>query len=111
MCVGRYNAVLRGQTGNAYLEKQFRELCINNMYASTLHSINSAVVMLAKIQKAGQVYRGVSNAELPEAFWQPNSYGVRGGIEVAFMSTTQSHAIQRPRSARIRGMRVSSEPV
>lgn len=35
-----------------------------------------------------QVYRGISGMALPEEFWNANEFGVRGGVENAFMSTT-----------------------
>ena len=34
------------------------------------------------------MYRGISGRVLPEQFWTANKFGVRGGIEGAFMSTT-----------------------
>ena len=35
-----------------------------------------------------QVYRGISGKALPKEFWDANDFGVRGGVENAFMSTT-----------------------
>ena len=35
-----------------------------------------------------QVYRGISDKALPKEFWDANDFGVRGGVENAFMSTT-----------------------
>ena len=46
------------------------------------------MVKLGKLTKAGTVYRGLSGGTLPEEFWQANDYGVCGGCEYAFMSTT-----------------------
>jgi hypothetical protein len=59
-----------------------------NTYTTTLHAINSAIVKLSKLTYAHKVYRGINNRVLPEEFWKANEYGVRGGIEGAFMSTT-----------------------
>jgi len=59
-----------------------------NTYATSLHAINSAIVKLSKLTYACKVYRGVNGRVLPEQFWRANEYGVRGGIEGAFMSTT-----------------------
>jgi len=35
-----------------------------------------------------QVYRGIAGMKLPDEFWEANDYGVKGGVEPAFMSTT-----------------------
>jgi hypothetical protein len=59
-----------------------------NKYTTTLHAINSAIIKLSKLTKASTVYRGVHDMVLPDQFWTPNKYGVRGGIDSAFMSTT-----------------------
>ena len=34
-----------------------------------------------------------SGRVLPEQFWKPNEFGVKGGIEAAFMSTTSDRAV------------------
>ena len=59
-----------------------------NLYTTTMHAINSSIVKLSKLTYACKVYRGISGRVLPEQFWKANEYGVRGGIEAAFMSTT-----------------------
>ena len=59
-----------------------------NKYTTTLHAINSAIVKLSKLTKASTVYRGVHDVVLPDQFWTPNKYGVRGGIDSGFLSTT-----------------------
>ena len=59
-----------------------------NKYTTTLHALNSAIVKLSKLTKAETVYRGVHDFTLPDKFWTPNRYNVRGGIDGAFMSTT-----------------------
>ena len=86
----QYNCVLRaaGDNAPAALKKETGTLCMRNKYTTTLHIINSAVVKLGKLTKAGTVYRGLSGGTLPEEFWQSNDYGVCGGCEYAFMSTT-----------------------
>ena len=86
----KYNSVLRaaGENAPAALKKATGILCLRNKYTTTLHIINSAVVKLGKLTKAGTVYRGLSGGTLPEEFWQANDYGVCGGCEYAFMSTT-----------------------
>ena len=39
------------------------------------------------------MHRGVSGRVLPKQFWEENEYGVKGGIEGAFMSTTLSRDV------------------
>jgi len=39
------------------------------------------------------VYRGIAGMSLPDEFWQPNEFGVKGGIENAFMSTTTQRGV------------------
>jgi hypothetical protein len=64
-----------------------------NRYTTTLHCINSAIVRLGKLTVASSVYRGIGGMALPEAFWTPNEFGVMGGVESAFMSTTLNKAV------------------
>ena len=64
-----------------------------NTYTTTLHVINSAIIKLGKLTVACKVYRGISGRVLPEQFWKPNEFGVKGGIEAAFMSTTSDRAV------------------
>ena len=72
----------------------FEEACSHvNMYTTTLHAINSAIIKLGKLTTANKVYRGISGLALPTEFWEPNEYGVKGGIENAFMSTTVEQAV------------------
>ena len=59
-----------------------------NEYTTTLHGINSAVIKLGKVTTATRVYRGISGMALPKEFWEANEFGVKGGVENAFMSTT-----------------------
>ena len=57
----KYNAVLRGcfEGAQVAMYDAWQELCHGNLYATTLHAINSAVVKLGKIQKVAKVYRGM----------------------------------------------------
>ena len=64
-----------------------------NIYTTTLHAVNSAVIKLGKLTKAETVYRGIGGKALPTEFWTPNSFGVRGGVEPAFMSTTLNREV------------------
>merc|ERR1719346_2804 len=84
----KYNSVLRSFTGVGFMEENFRKLCLGNKYTTTLHTINSAFLKLSKILPATTVYRGVAGGKLPDKFWDPNEFNVRGGVEFAFMSTT-----------------------
>lgn len=86
----KYNGVLRGVSGTVpFLTAQMEKLCGTNRYVTTLHTINSAIVKMGKVMKAGNVYRGVRGGMLPDAFWTPSEFNVKGGIEFGFMSTTQ----------------------
>ena len=64
-----------------------------NIYTTTLHAVNSAVIKLGKLTKAETVYRGIGGKALPTEFWTPNDFGVRGGVEPAFMSTTLNREV------------------
>lgn len=48
---------------------------------------------MSKLTKATKVYRGVSDMALPMEFLQPNEFGVRGGVEAGFMSTTRDRGV------------------
>jgi hypothetical protein len=84
----KYNTVLRSKSKGAAMLKLARELTKGNGYSTTIHAINSCVIKLSKLTKAGKVWRGIKDATLPQEFWVPNAMGVRGGIEYAFSSTT-----------------------
>ena len=43
---------------------------------------------MSKLTRAAKVYRGIANKALPAKFWEKNEFGVCGGVEAAFMSTT-----------------------
>ena len=64
-----------------------------NPYVTTLHAINSGIVKVGKIAMACKVYRGIGGVALPVEFWEPNEFGVRGGVEKAFLSTTTSRRV------------------
>ena len=93
----RYNGVLRGlgrlqgeaaTRGAQWHAEQVQRLFEGNLYTTTLHVINSAIVKLGKLTVAGKVYRGIAGGVLPENFWRRDPYNLRGGCEYAFMSTT-----------------------
>ena len=87
----KYNTVLRAKGKDPFMVKLVRELTRGNGYVTTIHAINSCVIKLSKLTKAGKVWRGIKGATLPKEFWTPNEMGVRGGIEYAFSSTTTDH--------------------
>ena len=80
--------MLRAKSGEAFLIKQYKDLCQGNAYVSTIHAINSCVIKLSKLTQAVKVWRGFKGATLPKQFFEPNETGVRGGIEYGFSSTT-----------------------
>ncbi|KOO24567.1 pbs lyase heat-like repeat protein [Chrysochromulina tobinii] len=93
-CFVKYNTTLRGlQSSIAWFKQTYAKLCRGNKYTTTLHVINSAVIKLSKLTMATYVYRGVSGGRLPKHFRIANEYGVRGGIDPAFMSTTLDRAV------------------
>eukprot|EP00493_Phyllostaurus_siculus_P023847 UN24184 len=88
----KYNAVNRGGALNVpqveIMTKDFERKCIDNRYVTTIHVINSAIIKLSKVQKAETVYRGVKGGLLPPQFLKENEFGICGGIEFGFLSTT-----------------------
>ena len=91
----KYNLVLRGSADDprSALAKRLRALCKGNRYTTTLHVVNSAVVKLSNLMPKAKVYRGVAGMALPREFLQPNEFGVCGGVEMAFMSTSLSREV------------------
>ena len=114
----KYNSVLRGVDSTSdFLQTQFISLCCAkevgerfeksnksfidfatakahaNLYTSTLHAINSAIVKMSKLTRAAKVYRGIADKALPAEFWEKNEFGVCGGVEAAFMSTTTTRDV------------------
>jgi hypothetical protein len=79
-----------------------------NKYTTTLHAINSAIIKLGKLTKAIKVYRGIAGMKLPSEFWIPNEFGVRGGVEKAFMSTTTEQAVAMGYASGGRGAKQAS---
>ena len=62
-----------------------------NRYTTTIHAVVSAIIKLSKVWQlppSRKVYRGLSGMVLPKAFWKKDSFGCRGGVEYACMSTT-----------------------
>ena len=76
---------------------------MGNRYTTSIHVINSAVVKLGKLTVATKVFRGISGRLLPQQFWEPNEFGVQGGIESAFMSTTMNRKVAMQYAAAVSG--------
>jgi hypothetical protein len=72
----KYNTILRSKTNDVAVIKNAKELCKGNNYVTTIHAINSCVIKLSKLTKAGKVWRGIKDAALPKEFWIPNDMGV-----------------------------------
>jgi hypothetical protein len=62
-------------------------------FVTTLHVLKSAILKMARLQPTEKVYRGTKGGILPAEFWTPNESNVRGGIEMAFMSTTLDRSV------------------
>ena len=76
-----YNGVLRGQV-------DAKEA---NGYATTLVVLESALKKLGAMSpmpKGGLVYRGIGGRSMPVQFKEADKHGVRGGTELAVLSTT-----------------------
>ena len=71
----------------------FKTSPTNFPFRTTLHALNSAIIKLSRTQRAERVFRGAAGGVLPAEFWKPNEQNVRGGIELAFMSTTTDRDI------------------
>lgn len=69
----KHNAVLRSFTRVEELEKDKVRLCKGNNYTTTLHTVNSAILKMSKIQRAEKVYRGLGGAALPDSLLHPTS--------------------------------------
>ena len=79
-----YNKVLRHPDSYGDLRDRF-------IY--TIHIFSSCILKLSRIHCITKVYRGIKNGILPASFLEPNKYGVRGGVEYGFMSTTTDRLV------------------
>ena len=98
----KYNLVLRAKPKAPKHEgyaktilDQHTKMCKGNLYATTIHVLNSCIVKLSKLTRVGKVYRGLADGALPERFFTPDTYNVKGGVEPAFMSTTADEEIAK----------------
>ena len=67
-------------------------------YVTTIHMINSAIVKLGKRTRPMTVYRGVLGGVLPRNFFEPDEFGVMGGVETGCAHTRFSQPHTRPSS-------------
>ena len=90
----KYNAVLRAESGDAYLVSVCAQLTQGNKYTTTMHTINSAVVKLSKVTTATRVYRGIAGGRLPASFQTPNECASpappTGDVRVGALTTEQA---------------------
>ena len=84
----KFNMVLRAKSQVPKLVSDWQAVCRGNNYATSIHATNSCVLKLSKLTVAACVYRGLAGKLLPAAFWRPDKYGLAGGVEYGFMSTT-----------------------
>lgn len=62
---------------------------LGNLYTTTLHVINSAVLKLGKLARVETVYRGISRKTMPRKMVHKDpSDNTRGGIEYGFTSAS-----------------------
>ena len=73
----------------APLEHMFLKLCQGNKYTNTMHSIAAAINKLSRVTVASTVYRAPGGV-LPKTFWESDRAGIKGGVEMGFMSTSRS---------------------
>ncbi|KOO30698.1 ankyrin repeat [Chrysochromulina tobinii] len=86
---------LRLHTGPMYVHYSLRVLrgSVYGQYVTTIHALNSGVVKLSRLQKPRTVYRVVSGGMLPKEFFEPDSKGIMGGVELAFLSCTSDRQV------------------
>jgi len=65
---------------------------VRNVFSTTLNVINSGQIKISRTTTACKVYRGVKG-KLPKQFFETNVFGVRGGIEKGFMSTSEDRDV------------------
>jgi hypothetical protein len=69
----------------------------DNLYATTIHVLVSAVVKMARAMRLPpglELYRGLGGRmDLPDSFRRPDANGRRGYTEFGFLSTTSDKAV------------------
>ena len=90
----KMNAVMRGQAPRFDREplavnvEQWRALCAGNLYKNTLHAITAAIGKLSRLTRVCTLYRGPGGVT-PRSFWEEDTYGCTGGVEMALMSCSK----------------------
>jgi ankyrin repeat protein len=90
----KFNTVLR-MCGGSLPESMTEHLC-GNKYVTSIHTCVSGIIKLSTVScipAARVVYRGMTGMRLPTKFWVANQWGARGGVELAFLSTTTKREI------------------
>ena len=82
VCIRLYS----GPTFKSYNDTSRNQ--VKGKYSTTIALLASGLIKLSKITKACKVFRGISGGQLPDSFYKPNIFNVKGGIERGFMSTT-----------------------
>ena len=86
----KFNTVLR-LTGDDDVAAWMTEHLHGNRYVTSIHTCVSGMVKLSSVSRipdTRKVYRGMAGMRLPKCFWSTNQWGARGGVELAFLSTT-----------------------
>ena len=95
----KYNGALRSvELGPDGRVLGFRDAGGGSRYTTTLHCVTSAVVKLAGVAalppRGRRLWRGLGGMALSERlFFERDARGTRGGVELAFLSTTASKAV------------------
>ena len=91
----KYNNVLRSHDEDQPDQRVLEGAALRrgNEYVCTIHATNSAVIKLSKLTRVCKVMRGMSNANVPQSFLEPNASGLRGGVEFGFLSITDDSEV------------------
>ena len=85
-------APAKAKSKTGFMQGRLKEMCGDNYYVTTIHAINSCVIKLSKLTVATQVWRGLS-ASLPKKLLEYDEFGVRGGVEFGFTSTSTKASV------------------
>ena len=82
-----------GPAAAAALERQKPP---ENLYATSIHTLVSAVLKLSRatsIPRGRKAFRGLGRMKLGSEWFRPDERGARSGVELGFMSTTLSRHV------------------
>ena len=77
-------------------DHQDKQLAPHNNYETSIHVLVSAVLKISRsfeIPSARKVYRGLGGLSLGSEWFTNDERGVRCGVELGFMSTTQNRNV------------------